>query len=102
MSIRPARFIASCSAPWFSAPSPRKQSVTRLLRPFCITSSSYFVAKARPSPSGVCAPTMPWPPNMLLGLSNMCIEPPLPLAQPSMRPNISAMQARAVMPRASA
>jgi len=32
----------------------------------------------------------------------MCIEPPLPLAQPPTLPNISAMQARLVMPRASA
>ena len=59
----------------------------------------YFCAKARPAPSGICAPTMPLPPKKLAERRYMCIEPPRPCVAPVALPMSSAMTSNTVPPR---
>ena len=79
-----ARFSDSWKAPSATAPSPKKQAVTR--SSFC-----NFAASPSPVASGRPPPTMALPPNSRVAASNRCIEPPRPRAQPSRLPYISAM-----------
>lgn len=62
----------------------------------------YLAAHAKPAPSGICPPTMPWPPMKPFSRSKRCIEPPFPFEQPVAFPKSSAMIERDDMPRASA
>ena len=62
---------ASWKAPLFTAASPKKQTATWSV-------SRYLAAKAMPVASGMCPPTMPWPPRKPSEASKRCIEPPLP------------------------
>jgi len=52
---RAAMFAASAIYPWFAAPSP--YIVTAILGYFL-----YLRANARPTPTGIWAPTIPLPP----------------------------------------
>ena len=56
---------------WLAAPSPYIVTATP-------PSPAYWWARARPAPSGTCAPTMPWPPKKLACRRYMCMLPPLP------------------------
>ena len=64
-----------------------------------LLSSLYWCASARPAPTGTWAPTMPWPPKKLVARRYMCMEPPLPLEAPVVRPISSAMTSSTVPPR---
>eukprot|EP01139_Manchomonas_bermudensis_P016031 Amastigsp_a511528_83.p4 type:complete len:112 gc:universal Amastigsp_a511528_83:700-365(-) len=86
-----AMLNASKTWPWFDAPSPYITCATLRL-PLCLSAS------ASPAPSGICAPTMPFPPKKFGRY--MCIEPPLPREHPAWRPNSSANTATSDAPRA--
>ncbi len=90
-----ARFNASCHAPVLTAPSPSSQSTAR-------ASSRRESSSAAPVATGRCPPTIPQPPRKPRPTSKRCIEPPRPCAQPSTRPNSSAITAPGSSPRASA
>ncbi len=51
----------------------------------------YWLAKARPVPSGTCAPTMPWPPEKLCSVREHVHRAALALEMPAARPVSSAM-----------
>ncbi len=90
-----AMLSASWKAPLFTTDSPMKQTLTW-------SPPRYLMANATPVASGMCPPTMPWPPRKSSAASNRCIEPPLPPEQSRPPPNSSAITVRALMPRASA
>ena len=78
---------ASWKAPLLTAASPKKHTATWSV-------SRYLAANAMPAASGMCPPTMPWPPRKPSSASKRCIEPPLPLEQPAALPNSSAITVR--------
>jgi len=57
------------------------------------------ILRSTPVPMGSWPPTIPVPPRKFRSLSKKCMEPPLPLDRPSMRPNSSAMASRGSLPR---
>ena len=84
-------FMHSCSRPWLSAPSPKKQTKTSSL-------PRARAARAAPAASGMPPPTMPFVPRLPCSRSNTCMEPLRPPHRPVSLPRISA--SRAVTSRA--
>ena len=71
--------MASNTVPWLQLPSPPKATETFLL-------PRLRQAMAAPTASGGPPPTIAFAPNIPLVTSAMCIEPPLPLHRPPLRP----------------
>lgn len=74
-----ARFTASWKVPRLDAPSPKKHTATSLPCR-CLMASAAPVAMLKPPP------TTPFAPSMPTLKSARCMEPPLPLQYPVVRP----------------
>ena len=85
--------MLSCSTPWFAPPSPKKATATR---PRFLS----LEVRAAPTARGTLAATTPLVPSIPLLMSAMCMEPPLPLLEPVVRPNNSAIIALGSTPLA--
>ena len=90
-----AKFIASCTAPWFIAPSPKTVSATRSV-------PSWRPASAAPQAMGAPAPTMLFSPKNRWPGAVRCADPPRPPLMPVARPRISANSFSGSTPQAMA
>ena len=70
-----ARFMDSWNVPSSTAPSPKKETLTR-------PSRRIVEASAVPAASGIVAATMGTVPRMPTSGATRCIEPPRPREQP--------------------